>query len=627
MRQSSLLPIPETVWKPTLPPALRDTDALAIDTEYEGKDRYSKLPVGISYRTPDGRSGYLPFRHEGGNLDEAAVKRWAQTELRDKYIVGANIATDAETLGNWGIDLEAQGCKLHDVQHAAALLNEYRYGNAFSLDNLGLEYAGRRKSELLGVDKSRMSETHSSIVGPYAAEDANLTWDVHQAQQPQIIEQNLERVQDLEDRLIWCNLHIERNGARLDWDKQARWAEEIRAEIGSMLIAMKSDRRCPMPFSANSTKNWSTLLGNLGLPPHVVDDAESYDAAFLKTIKDPLAVRGLRIRKLQSLLSKFLDAYPKHRIQDMLMFQLYSLRGEMGTVSGRYSSAKVNIQQVMKPEMQRKAFGEDCPWIIRELMIPDDGYTFFAADASQIEFRLFAHFSGDEELQVQYVRDPKTDFYTAVAGMTGQTRSDAKITSLGKLYGMGIVKLAGWLGKSCNCGAPMICKCFPNDTWRHDKGCGRRRDRHTPDCPMLEAMTIAETYDLKFPAAKALAKAATRVAQDRGYVYDMLGQRHRFDAKKGGFAGKDRGPHSALNRIIQGSAAKVFKLKLLQLYDNRKTVGIHKLRMPVHDEATGDLMPGNESKLNELLHEPVLPTKVPILWELGTGANWAEAKG
>ena len=71
----------------------------------------------------------------------------------------------------------------------------------------------------------------------------------------------------------------------------------------------------------------------------------------------------------------------------------------------------------------------------------------------------------------------------------------------------------------------------------------------------------------------------------------------------------------------------MFKLKLLQLYDNRKTVGIHKLRMPVHDEATGDLMPGNESKLNELLHEPVLPTKVPILWELGTGANWAEAKG
>ena len=597
-----------------------------MDTEYEGTNRFTKQPVGISYRIPDGPAGYLPFRHEGGNLDEATVKRWAQQELRGKYVVGANIATDAETLSNWGVDLEAQGCTLHDIQHSAALLNEYRYGNEFSLDNLGMEYTGRRKQELPGIDMSRMSETHSSLIGPYATEDANLTWDVHAVQQPQIIEQNLERVQDLEDQLIWCNLHIERNGARLDWDRHEQWSGEIRAEIGNLLMKIKRDPRCPMPFSANSTKNWGTLLGNLGVPEHLVDDAASYDAEFLKTIKDPLAKDGLKVRQYQSLLSKFFTPYSQHRIGDALMFQLYSLRGEMGTVSGRYSSAKVNIQQVMKPDKQRNVFGDDCPWIIRNMFIPDDGFDFFAADASQIEFRLFAHFSNDPELQAQYIRNPRTDFYTAVGGICGQSRSDAKITSLGKLYGMGIEKLAGWLGKSCNCGVTLACYCdLPGQDWQHDMKCGRRLIAHADGCPAVQAILIAATYDDKFPAAKRLAKAANQTARDRGYVFDMLGQRHRFP-KSAPRGMKIRGSHSALNRIIQGSAAKIFKLKLLQLYDNRATVGIHKLRMPVHDEATGDLTPGYADKLNELLHEPVLPTKVPLLWELGTGPNWGVAK-
>ena len=629
--QKPLFPIPESAWKPPAElPELTGIKTLSLDTEYEGKNRYTKKLLGISYCTEDGRSGFLPVRCNGGNLDEDSVRRWAQGELRGKYIIGANVATDAECLGNWGVDLEAQGNKLHDIQHSAALLNEYRYGNEFSLEKLGLEYAGRGKSEVPGIDKAHMGDYHSSIIGPYAEEDARLTMDVHKAQQPQILEQGLERTQDLEDRLIWCNLHIERNAARLDWDKLAQWDAEIHSEIGERLITLKTSGKCPMPFSANSSKSWSILLEALDIPEHLVDGKESYDKTFLKTLTDPVAVNAVQIKKLQGLLSKYFTPYPKHRIGDKLMFNLYSLRGEMGTVSGRYSAANVNTMQVVKPEAQKKNFGDK--WIVRELFIPDDGMDFFAADASQIEFRLFAHFSGDEELQAQYIRDPKTDFYTAVAGLTGQTRSDAKITSLGKLYGMGIEKLAGWLGKACNCGKSLKCgvggeRCdLPNNDWKHEAGCGRLAKSHTPDCPAVQAMQIAATYDLKFPAAKALAKAATKTATTRGYVFDMLGQRHRFPSGSKSFG--DRGPHSALNRIIQGSAAKVFKLKLLQLYENRAAVGIHKLRMPVHDEATGDLFRGGNyrHRLNELLHASVIDTKVPLLWELGIGENWAKAK-
>ena len=634
--QTGLFPIPESAWTPNPDlPALGSCRVLSLDTEYEGKNRFSKKLLGMSYCTEDGRNGFLPVRCNGGNLDEDAVRRWAQAELRGKYIVGANVATDAEALKNWGVDLEAQGCKLHDIQHSAALLNEYRYGNEFSLDKLGMEYCGRTKQEVSGIDKAHMGDYHSSIIGPYATEDAVLTMDVHNAQQPEIMRQNLDRVQDMEDRLIWANLHIEQNGARLDWDKLDCWDGEITSAYSDLIIPVRQSPHCPYGFSPNSTQDWSILLGNLGIEAHLVEDVESYDAAFLKKIDNPLAKDALKARKLLSLLSKYIHSYPKHRIGDKLMFNLYSLRGEMGTVSGRYSSSNVNIQQVMKPEAQRKAFGDDCRWLIRELMIPDEGLDFFAADASQIEFRLFAHFSDDLDLQGMYNRDPKTDFYKAVASLTGQSRSDAKITSLGVLYGMGIEDLAAWLGKSCNCGKTL--KCFDPDTgkrcdmplldYKHAAQCGRWMDNHKEGCPAIQAMIIKATYNDKFPAAAMLAKKATKTAKKRGYVFDMLGQRHRFPDKMP-HGMKKRGEHSALNRIIQGSAAKVFKLMLLQLYENRATVGIHKLRMPVHDEATGDILPGEKYNrlLNELLHTPVIPTKVPLLWELGTGKNWAEAK-
>lgn len=626
----------ETAWKPSGElPSLSGVNSLALDTETTGRNLYESRPVGLSYRTPDGRKGYLPFGHAGGNLDENRVKDWCHNELWGKYIVGANIQFDARMLRNWGVDLEAQGCTLHEIQHSAALLDEYRYGNAFGLEKLAKEYLTEDRGKTGGLvkqDKSRMAELHSCEVGEYATEDANLTWDVHEAQQKQIIEQNLERVQAMEDRLIWVNIDIETNAARLDWDRLERWDGEIFEEIQRRYmadIAYLPER--PIGFKLNASKKWGQLLSNLGMPEHEIDGAESYDAAYLKGLKNETVAKVLAVKKLCSLRSKYFTAYQQHRYLDRLLFSLHSLRGEDGTVSGRYSSTNVNVQQVFTPKKQAKSLG-DPRWPIRELFIPDDGFDFFAADASQIEFRLFAHFSDDEELQGKYLEDPKTDFYTAVAALTEQTRDDAKITSLGKLYGMGIGKLAGWLGKNCNCGRGLDCvgsgpygRCdIPNNDWKHEAGCPRLKQTHSPDCPAIQAMIIAETYDEKFPAAKRLAKKATKTALERGYVFDMLGQRHRFPKHLHG----ERGPHSALNRIIQGSAAKVFKLKLIQLYENQETVGIHKLRMPVHDEVTGDLSRDEKYRrlLDELLHEPVISTKVPLLWELGTGANWACAK-
>lgn len=623
-------------WKPN--PVLPDLSrfrGLSLDCETDGLDKFKSLPVGIAIKTPDGNRQYIPFGHKGGgNLDPATVRRWAQRELRDKRIVNLNTGTDAEWLCNWGVDLEAQGCTLHDVAHSAALLNEYRR-SGLNVDSLSKEYLQREK---LGgdLDKSKIADMHSSMVGPYAEEDADLTYDIDEQQQPMIAAEGLERVQDLEDKLIYVNNHIERNGARLDLPKLQQWRDDVRCEMGNTLLELRKSSALPFGFSPNSSKKWAALFGNLGLEAHFAEDddgdmKESYDAAFLKTVKDPIVTAAFRAKKLQSLLSKYLDKYATKRnlktgqkfmIGDILRFHLYQLRGdEEGTISGRYSSANVNIQQVMKVAKQTKEIGPD--WIIRELFIPDDGFDFFSGDASQIEFRLFTHYSKDAELIRAYSEDPTTDFYNAVGSITGQCRDDSKITSLGKLYGMGIDKLAGWLGLNCTCGVNFDCTCdLRAQGWQHEYPCGRVAESHTDECPAVRAIGIAATYDEKFPAAKRLAKATSKTARTRGYVFDLLGQRHRFPPAM------MHKIHSSLNRVIQGSAAKIFKLKLLQLYDNRKTIGIHKLRMPAHDEATGDVDkdPRAHERLQECFNEVTIPLKVPVLWSLGFGANWRQCK-
>lgn len=634
-------------WKPPLDlPDLSNIHSIGFDTEHPPLSKHVAKPCGFSFKTPAGKY-YLPFGHEGGgNLDPEKIHRWAKHELRGKRIVGLNIGNDSEVMRNWGVDLEAQGCTLHDIAHSAALLNEYRR-KGFSLDALGHEYIGRGKKNL-NLDKDTIHLQHSSVIGEYAEDDAEIAYDVDEVQQKQIQEEDLGRVQDLEDRLIWCNNHIERNGARIDREKLKEWSDKTAMLQGDILFSMWKENPNLGRMKLTSA-GWSRLFGYLGIdnPNRTAKGAPSFTADYLKTVKHPLVWRAMRANKIKSFRAKFVQNYLERiGAGDILRFQLYQLRsqdneeddGANGTVSGRYSSANVNIQQVAQVEKQEKEmkdllksdFRGTLPdyvaelfmeeFILREVFIPDDGFEYFSGDASQIEFRLFAHYSGSHRLQKQYNDNPKIDFHQLVADMLGQERHEAKHNNFGVLYGMGLPKLARRLGWECNCGVTLECACeFGPGHWEHDPYCGRQRDAHSEGCPAILAIEAVAKYNDKFPEAKKLLKKVSRVAEERGYIRTILGRRQRYNGTK---------LHSFLNRLIQGTAADVFKLKLLQLYENRNTVGIHKLRQPVHDEATGDCVadPVLKSRLHELFMEPVIECKVPILWEVGTGANWKEAK-
>jgi DNA polymerase I-like protein with 3'-5' exonuclease and polymerase domains len=196
------------------------------------------------------------------------------------------------------------------------------------------------------------------------------------------------------------------------------------------------------------------------------------------------------------------------------------------------------------------------------------------------------------------------DFHQLVANLLGQKRKDAKHNNFGKLYTMGIVKLARRLGFQCSCG------CAIKIAWK--------RDEHSENCKMQKAFDINEEYDMKFPEARKLSEQAMKVAKERGFVHTIMNRRRRYPTGER--------IHSALNAVIQGSAAESLKVKVLETYNNRKHLTMI-LDFTVHDELDGFLEKEEKAKeFKELLEAPDsrIPCRVPLLWQVRTGANWKE---
>jgi DNA polymerase I-like protein with 3'-5' exonuclease and polymerase domains len=270
--------------------------------------------------------------------------------------------------------------------------------------------------------------------------------------------------------------------------------------------------------------------------------------------------------------------------------------GAKGTVSGRFSSADVNIQQVFTPDAQRAK--RQGAFLVRSLFVPANG-VWLSADAQAIEYRLAASYMKNPRVIAAYQQDPWTDYHNVVRDLLdfrGPRRS-LKILNFSQLYGASLAKFIDMLG-----GDPEA------------------------------AVALRERYFAMMPEAKPLLQRTSALASPghtdycrshcarlhRGYVKTILGRRARFNPG-------DRF-YSALNRIIQGSAADINKLVLVALYRERAQLGLT-LRFSVHDEVNGDLQdPSRLNDVREVLNTQYLPTLVPILWQTGLGPTWAEAK-
>lgn len=610
-------------WRPDEPPDLRGIDTVVLNFATSGLD-WSKgdRPIGLTVSTLDGKlTRFLPFGFEyGGNHDEAAIKRWAREHLRGKRIVNSKTKFDVHMSREWGVDLEEQGCTFSDVQHTAALLDDHR--KRFAIDILAAEYLPDLPI-VARVDESRHANHHASDVAERERFTAQLVGRLTAVLQPQIDAQDLRAVHDLEDEVIPVVVEMERNGALIDLELLEQMSAECNSRHDNLMWEISKD----VGFAFDHTAaGWERLLNHLGLP-----QPDAYDEPTLNLIDHPMVRKGQSASQLASLNSKIFKPYKERVGSDgILRFEINQLRGDDGgTVSGRFSIGYV--QQVPNHDNHHAVFGagpsEECAGLCdmfpRRLFVSATGLTL-AADAMQIENRLFSHYAKNPKVIAAYKEDPWQSFHKMTWAFIKAYKADMlyshqKSFNFARQYGAKSVKLA------------VMMKFITAK-----EGEEIRRNKRWDDPRLATIHDIERAYGQMMPEGDALLAHAAhllkpscdeycnkndklhRTIEHRGFVKTLLGRRSRSPNGYKSYIG--------LNRVLQGTGADILKRKMVELHNLRKVTGFL-MRITAHDELTGDAGDrGVLERVMPILNHQSFDLRVPILWEGKIGRTWADCK-
>lgn len=607
------------------PFSLAKYNKVYLDIESTGLEMYNGdtvigVSVGVETSPTTALMKYFPMGHkQGPNLKKEHVYGWLRQELKHKIITGHNIGGfDLPFLRHEGLDLIPDN-SFSDTMHAAILDNPTARG--YSLDTVAKRYLGEDAGKIRGLDKERLADYHAAEVGPYAEQDTRLCWMLDPVLYGHLRKRELLRVFDLECATIRPVVEMQANGLRFDYAKAKAWIDlaqvdlkdvesglnglnynsgkQIQPVCDSLGITYPWNWACPNPECEEAFPSykhdkaficWKCKLEMKAVSPH-------FGKKFLSKVDHPFVKTLLKARQLHKLLHTFLIPWVENidPTDPILRFTLNQLRdrdengGSTGAVSGRFSCAGVGSgaqpQQIWSTENQINEIGDD--YLLRSLFIPAEGKQFLSLDASQIEFRLFAHYSENEQLIAEYNNNPKVDFHQLVADKVLKglmPRKKAKNVNFGTLYNMGVPKFARELNVS-----------------------------------IKEAQEMFDTYNQYFPAARELRDKEKRKAQIGSPTLTLLGRRFDWldpDMRKKCYV--------ALNRLIQGSAADIMKLALVKCYDGGY---LDCMRLTVHDEIDGDITkPEQAQDLKRDLEDPKFldgTLKVPLIWEETVGKSWS----
>lgn len=640
-------------WQLELLPDLQAWGVKEIDLDYEtdGLEWYNgHKPIGFGIGLPLGEGKWLrqyhPFRHRYGRQHAPeVVERWHREQLRHLHINNLNTGFEVHmAYSGLGVDLDEQGCTFSDVAHYAALLDDHR--TEFTLESLVRdELKDEEESKVLAVnghkiEAGRMADYPPGLVAVRAIGDVRQVRRLKELYWPRMTAEDLHEVRQLEEELIPVVCEMERNGCRLDMELLERWLKETEQEVLRIQFQIAREVGFAMNLSKSSNSSWTRFFEKLKIPithftktgrPSFTDENIE---DMLGGIEHPTVKLALRGANLVSLRSKYLLPYKERVGNDangLLRYKLYQLKtGEGGTVSGRFSSADVNIQQVMAPESHIERFGDE-NYMIRRLFIPDPGSLYWAADAEQIEYRIFASYANNPKILEAYRENPRMKFHKKVQAMLQEHieigYKQTKNTNFMQIYGGGLVKLAMMTGYLTKDEAAQLKSQFPEGKVPrdHPKLAGAVKIKGIYDRELSEVPALLEMCrQLAMPShdKNCLDRMTGRYRckyPHRGFVKTVTGRRARFlDHWK---------IHAAFNRVVQGGAGDVNKRKLIELYRRRKELTL-KMRATVHDEVFGDVADKAHGRwCNRILNRQSFPQfKVMILWDGKTGENWERCK-
>jgi DNA polymerase-1 len=574
----------------------------SVDTETTSLDPMQAQLVGISLSCKPGVAAYIPVAHryQGApaqlprDLVLSRLKPWLEDERKPK--VGQHLKYDSHIFANHGVTLRGIA---HDT-----LLESYVFEShkSHDMDSLALRHLNRKTitfEEVCGKGASQIcfDEVPIERATDYAAEDADVTLQLHQAMWPHVAQdEGLKFIYEkIELPTAVVLQKIERNGVLIDTQLLVAQSHEL----GKRMLEMeaKAHELAGQPFNLNSPKQIGEIFFNkLELPvvKKTPSGTPSTDEEVLQKLAEnyPLPKVLLDYRSLSKLKSTYTDKLPK--MVDPTSGRVHTNYAQAVAVTGRLASNEPNLQNIPVRTTEGRR--------IREAFIAPPGSVIVSADYSQIELRIMAHISGDESLLRAFAEGE--DIHRATAAeifgvtpeeVTSEQRRYAKVINFGLIYGMSAFGLASNLGIE--------------------------RDA---------AKMYIDRYFARYPAV-AQYMANTRLeAKENGYVQTVFGRRlwlPEINSPNG--PRRQAAERAAINAPMQGTAADLIKLSMIAVQDWLEAEGLQsKMVMQVHDELVLEVpeaeLPYIQRKLPELMSS-VGKLKVPLTAEVGVGKNWDEA--
>lgn len=577
-------------------------ELVAFDTETDSLESMRARIVGLSFSDKVGEACYIPLRHEGPDAPEqlpidevlARLKPWFENEAKAK--LGQHIKYDTHVMANHGIAIRGYR---HDTMLESYVLEAHRKHN---LGDLALRYTGRSGLSYedvagKGAQQIPFAQVALDRAALYSSEDSDLTLAVHQALWPKLeaepgLKDIYERFEMPTSRVLQ---RIERNGVLIDKALLQQQSHELAQRI--VALEQEAYELAGQPFNLSSPKQLGEILFvKQGLPivKKTATGAPSTNEEVLEKLAEdhPLPARILEHRSLAKLKSTYTDKLP-------LMInpetgRVHTNYAQAVAVTGRLASNDPNLQNIPV----RTAEGRR----IREAFVAPPGHVIVSADYSQIELRIMAHISQDENLLRAFAEGVDVHKATAsevfgvpVDEVSSEQRRYAKVINFGLIYGMSAFGLAQNLG-----------------------------------IERSAANAYIERYFHRFAGVKRYMDDTRAQAKEKGYVETVFGRRlwlPEINSPNGpSRAGAER---AAINAPMQGTAADLIKLAMVAVQDTLDAEGrASKIIMQVHDELVLEVP---EAELDwaraevPRLMASVATLRVPLLAEVGAGPNWEAA--
>ena len=579
---------------------LKKSKIFALDLETTSLHPVRARVVGISLSCEEGEACYIPLAHRYLGVPDQLSLDWVFKKLKPLFEdpqlkkVGQNIKYDLIVLRNEGVNLRGVA---FDTMLASYILNPD--GRRHNLDDLARDFLGHttiKYKDVVGTASKEIGfdEVDVESATNYAAEDADITWRLYEKLSPLLKGDDLKLFLELELPLIEVLAEMEIHGMKLDQKHLQNLSKKIQKMMEDRVEQIYS--LAGEQFNINSPKQLSVILfEKLGLPAvKKTKSGYSTDVSVLEELaaEHDLPEMILTYRQLGKLKSTYVDA---------LQEDIFSKTGRVHTsfnqtvaATGRLSSSNPNLQNIpIRTEMGRE---------IRKAFTAEGSNYLLSADYSQVELRILAHLSEDEALieAFQMGEDIHTRTACEIFG-TSPDRLDAEARRMAKAVNFGIVYGLSAFGLSRQL------KIFPKD-----------------------AKKFIDQYFALYKKVKVYMEETVAQAREVGYTMTIMNRkRYLPDLKSQNRQVREAAERVAVNSPVQGSAADLIKLAMIQL---AKKISEKKLKsrmiLQVHDELLFECPEDEEQEIRALVKkgmEEVVPLKVPLVVDMGWGENWNTA--